>query len=121
MHQDVIRLLTEARAETLSFQQVIDTLHRHYECSPAGFTTGANTPSPVYNPPGTNAASGQLLAFARRLGLDTETILAMYAEHYRAVQADPQGSGHANIRALMAGGLDGVRWESDPLRLRGPG
>ncbi len=121
MHQDLIRLLADTRTGSLPFQQVMDTLRRHYECSPVSFTTGANTAHPIHNPVGTNAASAQLLAFAHRLGLDLDSTLALYAEHYRSVLADPQGSNHANIRALMAGGLAGVAWDADPLRLRGPG
>lgn len=120
MHRDITELLTASENKSVVFQQVIDTIRRHYECTPVAFTTGAGGLAPVYNAAGTNAASSQLLAFARRLGLSDPQTLDLYAEHYRAVLANPQGSDHANIRALMAGGLAGVRWEEEPLRLRGP-
>lgn len=121
MHRELLDLLAASRNKTAVFQQVIDTIRRHYECTPVAFTTGAGTANPVHNPAGTNAASSQLLAFARRLGLGEQDTLDLYAEYYRAVLADPQGNNHANIRALMAGGWKGVELAGDPLRLRGPG
>lgn len=121
MHRELTALLANSRNKTLVFQDVVDTIRRHYECTPAAFTTGADGPGAVENPAGTNAASCQLLAFARRLGLDQANTLALYAEHHRAVLADPAGSNHANIRAFMASGWAGVRFAADPLRLRGPG
>ena len=73
----------------------------------------------VSNAAGVNAGSCQMLAFARRLGLDATTTLALYGEHYRSVAADPNGTAHANIRAFMDNGWDGVHLQADPLRLRG--
>ena len=121
MHVDFRRLLAAADNNSLVFQDVIDTVRRHYECFPAAFTTGDGTPGEVANPAGTNAGSCQLLAFARRLGLGPATTLALYGEHYRSVLADPSGTAHPNIRAFMANGWEGVRFGGDPLRLRGPG
>lgn len=120
MHQEIRDLIARSNDQTLLFQDVMGVIRRHYECAPVAFVTGQGTPRPVTNPAGTNAASSQLLAFARRLGLDEQTTLGLYAEHYRAVQATPEGSDHANIRALMAGGWPGVVLAGDPLRLFGP-
>ena len=121
MHLEIHQLLAAAAGGTLRFSAVIDTLRRHYECTPVAFSTGVGSDRRTDNAAGTNAASSQLLAFARRLGLDEPTTLALYAEHYRDVLADPDGSGHANIRAFMANGWSGVRFQGDPLRLKGPG
>ncbi len=120
MHQDFTRLLAAAANDTIVFQDVIATIRRHYECSPVAFRTGAGTSRETDNPAGTNAGSSQLLAFARRLGLDEQTTLALYGEHYRDVLKDPAGSAHANIRAFMANGWAGVVLAADPLRLLGP-
>lgn len=120
MHQDFTRLLAAAANGSVMFQDVIDTIRRHYECTPVAFRTGAGMPRQTDNPAGTNAGSSQLLAFARHLGLDAPTTLALYAEHYRDVLKDPDGTAHANIRAFMANGWAGVELAADPLRLRGP-
>lgn len=121
MHLDLQRLCSEAPKNTLLFQDVMRTIHSHYECMPCTFTTGCGTAREIRNPAGSNAASCLLLAFARRLGLDQETTLHLYGEHYRAVLDDPKGDAHANIRAFMSNGWQGVRLEENPLRLRGPG
>ncbi|MGX9080435.1 HopJ type III effector protein [Klebsiella pneumoniae] len=42
-----------------------------------------------------------------------------FGEHYRSVLATPQGSDHGNIRALMVHGLDGVKFEQQPLKSKG--
>ena len=121
MHAEFRTLLVSAERNTLLFQDVITMIRRHYECSPCAFCTGAGPPLEVTNPKGSNAASCLLLAFAKRLRLDQKTTLRLYGEHYQAVLADPEGSAHANIRAFMLAGWDGVRFDDDPLRLRGPG
>lgn len=121
MHQELIRLIAQAKENHVSFQEVTDTLRRHWEFTPVAFVTGEGTARRTENAAGTNMASCLLLAAARRLGLDVPTTLALYAEHYRAVLADPSGSAHANIRALMDGGWGGVRFAAEPLRLKGPG
>ena len=121
MHADLQRLIQSAENNTVEFQDVIVVVRQHYECTAAAFTTGSATASEVRNAAGVNAGSLQLLAFARRLGLDAATTLALYGEHYRSVLADPHGSAHPNIRAFMTNGWEGVRFAADPLRLRGPG
>ncbi|MFZ5723326.1 MAG: HopJ type III effector protein [Pseudomonadota bacterium] len=121
MHAELQTLLRTESTKTQSFQEVMATIRRHYECFPIAFTVGAGTDQPVNNPAGSNVASSQLLAFARRLGLSETETLPLYREHYRAVLEHPEGTDHANIRAFMAAGWAGVQFEGDPLRLRGPG
>lgn len=120
MHQDLQHLISGAKDNTLDFQYVMNTIRRHYECTPVAFTTGAGTSNAVENPAGTNAASCALLAFARRLQLDPATALGLYGEHYRSVLATPDGRDHGNIRAFMAHGWAGVTFAGEPLRLKGP-
>lgn len=121
MHADHCRTIAKAHENTLLFQDVINTIRKHYECTPVAFRTGAGTPRETGNAAGTNMASSQLLAYARRLGLDAATTVALYGEHYRDVLADPGGTSHPNIRAFMANGWAGVNMPEEPLRLRGPG
>lgn len=121
MHDEYHDLLAAANKNTICFQDVIRIVHRHYDCVPVAFSTGVGTSRRTDNPAGSNTGSSQLLAFARRLGLDAQTTLTLYAEHYRDVLAEPDGHSHLNIRAFMANGWAGVSMPIDPLRLRGPG
>lgn len=121
MHRQLSRILQQAEMQSVEFQEVIGIIRQHYECTPVAFSTGAGTSLRTDNAASQNQGSAQLLAFARRLGLDAGQTLALYAEHYRAVLADPDGSAHPNIRAFMAAGWAGVDMQGDPLRLRGPG
>ena len=51
-------------------------------------------------------------------GLNDEQALQCFAEHYQAVLASPDGTEHANIRALMQHGLAGIAFEHPPLTRR---
>lgn len=120
MHSDHRRLISDAKENNAIFHDVISTIRTHYECTPVAFSTGVGTALRTDNTAGTNGASSQLLAYARRLGLDAATTLALYGEHYREVQADSAGKSHSNIRAFTINGWAGVVMSEDPLRLRGP-
>lgn len=120
MHLELSALIHQADNNVVLFHDVISTIKRHYECRPCGFRTGCGTERETVNHAGTNAGSCLLLAFARRLGLDAQTTLQLYGEHYRSVLADPHGHEHANIRAFMANGWAGVTMDGNPLLLRGP-
>lgn len=91
-------------ADTLAF------VEQHYDYQPSAFRNGS-----VSNAADQNQGSCKVLAMALDLGLSDEQALQCFAEHYQAVLADPQGSAHANIRALMAHGLAGVSFERQPL------
>jgi hypothetical protein len=94
-------------ADTLAF------IEAHYSYQPSGFRNGS-----VENAADQNQGSCKVLAMALDLGLSDQQALHCFAEHYQAVLADPEGSAHANIRALMAHGLAGVNFERPPLKRR---
>ncbi|GAB3481564.1 HopJ type III effector protein [Azotobacter salinestris] len=95
-------------ADTLAF------IAGHYDYRPSAFANG-----PVENAAGQNEGSCKTLGLALLEGFGDEEALLAFGEHYRAVLADPEGSDHGNIRALMRTGLAGVRFESQPLGRRG--
>jgi hypothetical protein len=97
-----------AFADTLAF------VAEHYDYQPSAFRNGA-----VYNAAGQNEGSCKTLGLALLEGLTTDEALLAFGEHYRAVREHPEGSDHGNIRALMAGGLDAVEFETLPLRRKG--
>ena len=109
-------LIDRARSapETLVFAEVLDTIGRHYHYTPTAFANGLGADR-VENPAGVNEGSCRVLAFARLHRLSTAETLALFAEHYRSVLADPAGDSHANIRAFRRHGWAGVAFEGKPL------
>ncbi|MBC3363258.1 HopJ type III effector protein [Pseudomonas sp. SWRI154] len=92
-------------ADTLAF--VADG----YDYQPQAFNNGG-----VENAAGQNEGSCKTLGLALLESLSDEEALLAFGEHYRSVLSTPEGSDHANIRALMVHGLAGVRFEAQPLR-----
>ncbi|MEQ7918073.1 HopJ type III effector protein [Xanthomonas sp. WHRI 1810A] len=93
-----------AFADTLSF------ITEHYAYQPQGFSNGD-----VQNAAGQNEGSCKTLGLALLEGLSDEEALLAFGEHYRSVQATPDGNDHGNIRALIAHGLAGVTFSTAPL------
>ncbi|TBU71407.1 HopJ type III effector protein [Pseudomonas daroniae] len=93
-----------AFAETLAF------IAEHYGYQPSAFRNGE-----VSNAAGQNEGSCKTLGLALLEGLSDQEALQCFGEHYRSVLATPEGSDHANIRALISTGLAGVNFEQQPL------
>lgn len=96
--------------EPLAFQDVQAVIAQHYDYTPTRFTNGG-----VVNEAGANEGSCRIFAFARLHGLTETQTLALFGEHYQAVLAHPEGSEHANIRAFLKSGWQGVHFEGDAL------
>ena len=96
-----------AFADTLAF------IAAGYDYQPQAFTNGG-----VENAAGQNEGSCKTLGLALLEGLSDEEALLAFGEHYRSVVATPEGSDHANIRALIAHGLAGVKFTQQPLTRR---
>ncbi|EZQ15938.1 HopJ type III effector protein [Halopseudomonas bauzanensis] len=94
-------------ADTLAF------IEQHYHYRPSAFSNG-----PVRNSAEQNQGSCKVIAMALDQGLNDEQALQCFAEHYQAVLANPDGTEHANIRALMQHGLAGIAFEHPPLTRR---
>ena len=97
-----------AFADTLTF------VTAHYNYQPQAFSNG-----PVDNAAGQNEGSCKTLGLALLEGLNDEEALLAFGEHYRSVVATPEGSDHGNIRALIAHGLSGVTFATQPLTRKG--
>jgi len=95
-------------AETLAF------IAAHYDYQPSAFVNGS-----LENAAGQNEGSCKTLGLALLEDLKLEEALLAFGEHYRAVLANPAGSDHGNIRALMETGLSGVRFAQQPLKRKG--
>ncbi|WP_375737428.1 HopJ type III effector protein [Pseudomonas boanensis] len=92
-------------ADTLAF------IATHYDYQQSAFANGS-----VENAAGQNEGSCKTLGLALLEDFSLEETLQAFGEHYRSVLATPDGNDHGNIRALMATGLAGVRFERQPLQ-----
>ena len=92
-------------ADTLAF------IAAHYDYSPQAFSNG-DTNSEA----GQNEGSCKTLGMALLEGFSDKEALLAFGEHYRSVEATPQGTDHGNIRALIAHGLAGVKFAEQPLK-----
>lgn len=112
-------LLRRVRAgEPVEFAEVQQAIDAAYDYHPTAFRNGLGE-SPVFNPAGSNEGSCRLLAFARLHQLDEAQTLALFGHYYRdEVLGDPEGSGHANIRAFMRDGWAGVSFDGIALTPR---
>lgn len=63
---------------------------------PIGFTVGDHE-----NIAGSNLGALVTLWYASELGMTVAEVLPLFAEHFAAVVENPEGTDHANIRALM--------------------
>eukprot|EP00873_Tetraselmis_striata_P008856 jgi/Tetstr1/429120/TSEL_019082.t1 len=97
------------------FNDVLAMVNEAYAESPVEYRTGAGTPDEVVNPPGTNTGSCKIFYFAQLHGLAPEAALRLFCEHYRDVLDSPDGDSHANIRAFMKHGWEGVRFSGPAL------
>lgn len=87
----------------VTMADAIAAIDADFSYSDVKFSVGA-----VSSAAGENAKSSKILSFALLTGLDAENALKCFGEVYRDVKADPTGDSHANIRALMAGGMEAV-------------
>lgn len=93
------------------FSQTLAFIAEHYDYQATSFTNGS-----VENPAGQNEGSCKTLGLALLEGFSLEQTLRAFGEHYRAVLANPKGSDHGNIRALLGSGLASVRFAQPSLQ-----
>lgn len=110
MKDQLDTLLLKAKQNTLAFSEVLEFIEKYYQHTPTAFKNGD-----VYNEATQNQGSAKVFGFAQLNELNAENTLLLFAEHYRAVLAEPEGEAHQNIRQFMAHGWDGVAFEGEPL------
>lgn len=93
-------LIEILKSASHSFADTVSFIEEHYHYRASGFDNG-----PVRNDASENQGSCKVLAMALDLGLSDSQALQCFAEHYQAVLTHPDGSDHANIRALREHGL----------------
>ena len=103
----------------VKFSEIMDKVGECYVFDPsASYVSGKGTEKETENGPGVNMGSLKTYYFAHLHGLDEASTLRLFCEHYKDVLDTPDGDSHANIRAFMVNGWDGIEFEGVALRLR---
>ena len=90
--------------EDIQFADVIALIDAHYDYTPTAFVNGTAT-----NQTSENQGSAKVFSFARLHELNETDTLLCFAEYFRAVDTNPTGDDHQNIRQFMASGWQGLQ------------
>ena len=110
MKQQLQTLLSGLKEKAISFVQVIEFIETYYQHQPTAFKN-----CDAFNEATQNQGSAKVFAFSQLNNLSKEDTLYLFAEHYRSVLLDPEGTDHQNIRQFMANGWPGVVFEGEAL------
>lgn len=113
MTEEISALLDKLKAGLLSFKDVIEFIERHYQHTPTAFKNGE-----AFNEATQNQGSAKVFSFAKLNNLNEDDTLYLFAEHYKAVLATPEGTDHQNIRQFMKHGLGGIAFEGQALTVK---
>lgn len=104
----------------VSFTETIAIITEHYSYQATEFSNGLAERCLV-NPAGTNEGSCKIFAFASIHQLNPEQTLSLFGDYYRVdVLADPNGTGHQNIRNFMRDGWAGIKFQGQALSALAP-
>lgn len=110
MEAQIIELLTKLKTASIQFIDVIAFIESHYQHTPTAFRNGA-----VCNEATQNQGSAKVFSFAKLNELEQADTLLLFAEHYKAVAENPEGTDHQNIRQFMLHGWAGITFEGEAL------
>jgi hypothetical protein len=113
MNPQIQQLLKQLQQNELPFNQVIDFINAHYQHQPTAFKNGD-----TFNEESQNQGSARVFAFAQLNNLSKEDTLYLFAEHYQAVLATPDGTDHQNIRQFMQHGWQGIEFKGQVLLVK---
>lgn len=111
--------IADARSGRTEFEETTSLVDSLFQVTPCAFRVGLG-PFAVDNPIGTNTGALRVLALGKLLGLDKQTTLNLFGRHYRDVLDNPHGDAHANIRAFIRDGWNGVEFSGEPLKALDP-
>ena len=107
------QLLAQLQTGDAKFADVIAFIEAGYTHTPTAFKNGLQ-----HNAATENQGSAKVLSFAQIENLDAAQTLSLFAEHYQAVLATPEGNDHQNIRQFMQNGWSGVQFEGTALEAK---
>lgn len=103
-------LIVSLKSGEHELSDTLMSIDAHYDDQPQSLTNG-----PVYSVPGQNEGSCKVFGLAVLEGLSEKQALLAFGEHYRDVIASRRNIDHGNIRALIAYGLMGVKFDEPSL------
>lgn len=111
MSAAISALLNAIDHEQAQFSNVLDLINAHYEFTPTAFDNGK-----LHNAAGENSGSCRVFTFAQLHHLSDLDTLKLFAEHYKAVKANPTGEDHQNIRNFQHYGWAGIIFHGQALK-----
>ena len=94
--------------ESISFEQVISIIDKHYTFTPSEFSNGD-----TLNEVNQNNGSCKIFAFSKLQNLTEEQTLHCFGDYYRKdVLENKTGTDHQNIRNFMLTGWRGIKFNS---------
>jgi HopJ type III effector protein len=103
------------QGEAVSFDETMTTIAAYYHYQPTEFSNGLSDDI-LINPVGTNEGSCKIFAFAKLHQLGPQQTLNLFGDYYLDVLANPNGTGHPNIRNFMQYGWQGIQLKGKALR-----
>jgi hypothetical protein len=113
MKEQLTTLLKKLKEDSLPFKDVIEFIETYYQHQPTAFKNGN-----LRNEATQNQGSAKVFTFAQLNKLSKEDTLNLFAEHYRSVLENPDGTDHQNIRQFMIHGWPGIIFEGQALLAR---
>jgi hypothetical protein len=110
MTDQLTTLLKSVKENSIDFKGVIEFIEAHYQHQATAFKNGD-----AFNEAAQNQGSAKVFAFAQINNLSAADTLYLFAEHYRSVLNNPNGTDHQNIRQFMIHGWAGVVFEGQAL------
>lgn len=110
MEKELQTLITDLKQNAIPFSEVIKFIETYYNHQPTAFKNGD-----AYNEATQNQGSAKVFAFAQLNNLSAADTHYLFAEHYQAVLANPNGTDHQNIRQFMQHGWQGIDFEGEAL------
>src|SRR5688572_9832019 len=110
MQEELTALIEKLKDDALTFRDVLDYIDTHYQYKPTAFSNGE-----AENKTTENQGSAKVFALAELNNLSKEDTLYLFAEHYRSVLKNPEGTDHQNIREFINNGWPGLSFEGHVL------
>ena len=98
------------QGERVAFTETMAIIDQNFDYQPTGFSNGSEENKHI-NEAGSNEGSCKIFAFAQQQQLTAEQTLALFGDYYWTdVLAHPEENNHANIRAFMREGWQGINF-----------
>ncbi len=114
MSLDVFLNKLNMKPETVTFENTMDIIKKHYEFKETAFSNGG-----MQNKAGQNNGSCKIFAFGQLNNLTEDQTLHCFGNYYREdVLENPDEKNHQNIRSFIKQGWQGINFDGNALILK---